>query len=913
MKKKGFTLIELLAVIVVLAILAFILIPIIQDLISNARYGAAADSVLNYVHAANNQTALDAGGFEDYVLNVPDTFELISDVDSDELAKIKYSGKGPDYVYLLFSGEDKYVSEGHFCMWGYSIDYNFETGTSRSDIDYCGGEVSEPEGTESCDVLTNNAYDSTEVFKIKSVEDLVCLSEMAKTKTYENKTIYLVKDIDFNNNSSYLNPNDTSYGDINGNGETEGLKTELTTSAGFYPIGSQTVPFKGTFEGLANSISNLMINRTQNYVGLFGYNQGKIQGFTIYPNVSGTNYVGGVTGYNDGGIINEIVLDGTVSGTYYVGGLIGNSKSGEITNILVKNVNVSGTQRLGGILGNVASPNPTMTGVVEQVTLPASCSYSGKVIGNMSAGNYDVYASTSVTGNVTQSYNGTEYIMTDEMINTYDKVLDTYIGGDNDRSGYYFDYENETSSNIVLKRIEKNPIKFTLKGEGTDSSPYIIDSIQHYKEASTLAGKDTSYKLKITEDLDFTDRHYYALGTNGNLLNSDIDGDMHALSNISFGCAEKCGLVFQNSKTIEGLNINNVTLTSNSETMGGVVGYNTGTVKGINALNINLNAYSNLGCIVGYNDHGTVQEVTTTGTINGFSIGGVVGQTDGGEITSVLTKDVTLTSSRSAGGIFGRLTASDIPTVIGVVEKAALPMVGYSFGKIAGTTTGSYTGYASSLVTGNTHGEGIDGTKYTLVLPTTVTLNNNTEEIDSLTYYDNVGVLDTVIGGDNDSSGYYLQYNNSGDSIIVVKAGTNGGSGNPSSNPSNPGEGEPIEGGSVGDNPPTCVLERVISRDAGLQPVLTCTDEEGAPIIRSQWNVNKNATTNQFSDIGIIKNGSVTGNSKTVRPYWSTSDPISVPTENTCYYFRFGAQDASGNWSYYVTSKCYYGFGRSND
>ena len=905
MKKKGFTLIELLAVIVILAIIALIITPLISDLIESSRYAAAVDSVLAYVAGANNQAASDVGigGLEDFSLDLQEENELETGITDEELSKIKYKGKGPTYVYLLFSGESKYVSEGHFCMWGYSIDYNSDNGASRSDISYCGD--TEPEGVPSCDILNNNSYDDNDVFKINNVEDLVCISELAKTKTFENKTIYLIKNVDFNSDSSYVDPNNKTYGDINGNGETEGLKTELTTGNGFYPIGSSSVPFKGIFEGYAKSISNLMINRSQDDVGLFGYNQGKIQGLVLNSTITGTNYVGGLVGYNDGGIINEIVYNGAVSGTCHIGGIVGVSKSGEIKSVLVKDVILSGSQRLGGISGNVASPNPTITGVVEKVSLPEVCSYSGKVVGNMSAGNYDVYASNLVTGKVHQSYNGTEYIFTDEMLNVYDKVLDTYIGGDTDESGYYFDYENETSSNIVLKSTAKNPIKFTLKGKGTESDPYIIDSVQRYKEASTLAGSENSYKLKITENLDFADRHYYALGTNGNLLSSDIDGDMHTLSNISFGCAENCGLIFQNSKTIEGLNISNVTLTSNSETMGGVVGRNTGTVKGINAVGINLTANSNVGCIVGYNENGTVKEVTTDGNINGFSIGGVVGQTDGGEIISTLTKNVTLTTTRSAGGIFGRLTASNIPTVIGVVEKAALPMVGYSFGKIAGTTTGSYTGYASSLVTGNTHGEGIDGTRYTLIPPTTVSVSGS--EIDSLTYYDNVGVLDTVIGGDNDNSGYYLQYNDSADSIIVVKAGTSGGVVNPGGevNPSSP---VPIIGESVGTNPPTCVLNEVIPRSNGIQAVLTCEDEEGAPTIRSQWNVNKNAVTNQFSDIGIIKNGSVNGNSKTVRPYWSTSDPISVPHRGDCYYYRFGAMDASGNYSYYVTENCYHAF-----
>ena len=48
MNKKGFTLIELLAIIVILAIIAVITVPIILNIIDNARKGAAKDSVVGY-------------------------------------------------------------------------------------------------------------------------------------------------------------------------------------------------------------------------------------------------------------------------------------------------------------------------------------------------------------------------------------------------------------------------------------------------------------------------------------------------------------------------------------------------------------------------------------------------------------------------------------------------------------------------------------------------------------------------------------------------------------------------------------------------------------------------------------------------------------------------------------------------
>lgn len=48
MNKKGFTLIELLAIIVILAIIAVITVPIILNIIDNARKGAARNSVIGY-------------------------------------------------------------------------------------------------------------------------------------------------------------------------------------------------------------------------------------------------------------------------------------------------------------------------------------------------------------------------------------------------------------------------------------------------------------------------------------------------------------------------------------------------------------------------------------------------------------------------------------------------------------------------------------------------------------------------------------------------------------------------------------------------------------------------------------------------------------------------------------------------
>ena len=50
--KKGFTLIELLAVIVILAIIALITVPVVINIINNAKKGAAEDSTYGVIESA---------------------------------------------------------------------------------------------------------------------------------------------------------------------------------------------------------------------------------------------------------------------------------------------------------------------------------------------------------------------------------------------------------------------------------------------------------------------------------------------------------------------------------------------------------------------------------------------------------------------------------------------------------------------------------------------------------------------------------------------------------------------------------------------------------------------------------------------------------------------------------------------
>ncbi|MBR1717774.1 MAG: prepilin-type N-terminal cleavage/methylation domain-containing protein [Bacilli bacterium] len=136
MKNKGFTLIELLAVIVVLAVVALIAFPIIAGIIEKTKRSAAYRSVEGYVEAANNAAVLyDLDNSKG--INVTESkHTFISSSDTDAFSKIKAKGTLPTYSYLDFDINKKVVTEGHFCINGYSVLYS--EGTAKaSETKYC--------------------------------------------------------------------------------------------------------------------------------------------------------------------------------------------------------------------------------------------------------------------------------------------------------------------------------------------------------------------------------------------------------------------------------------------------------------------------------------------------------------------------------------------------------------------------------------------------------------------------------------------------------------------------------------------------------------------------------------------------------------------------------------------------------
>lgn len=140
------------------------------------------------------------------------------------------------------------------------------------------------------------------------------------------------------------------------------LNTDLNlTNIEWTPIGTESQPYTGTFDGNNYTITGLTVNQTRNYVGLIGCigSDGTVKNVKLENvNITGDGYfVGGVAGTNYGTIENCSV-DGTLTNyVQYLGGVVGDnlgsiigcSSSGTITGT-GPNVGGIGGQSVGGTI-----------------------------------------------------------------------------------------------------------------------------------------------------------------------------------------------------------------------------------------------------------------------------------------------------------------------------------------------------------------------------------------------------------------------------------------------------------------------------------------------------------------------------------------------------------------------------------
>jgi len=437
-----------------------------------------------------------------------------------------------------------------------------------------------------------------------------------------------------NNTGSILSG--TATGTVSGHNSTGGLvgnnsgsisagsSSGSVSASGAY--GFDTGGLVGTNSGTINSSSFATGNVTStnsNVGGLVGNNTGTITPAYATGSVSGSNYVGGLIGYNHSAItIDSSHHTGNVTGTgFNVGGLMGKSTSAVTNSYATGNVTSSGSF-VGGLIGYTTN---TIT----------SGTASGSVGGNNDVGGLVGYNSSSITsssasGNVSGTGNNIGGLVGYNIGGT---ISTSFTSGSGLVSGV-----NNIGGLVGYNTGTINPSNATGNVSGSsyvgglvgyNNSAILIDNCHATGNATGTGNYIGGLIGKSVSDVNNS-------SATGNVTNSgNYVGGLIGLTYASVNSSSATGNVTNSGKYVGGL----VGYTYGTNTSGTA----SGSVGGASAIYV--------GGLVGYNTS-NITASTASGSVSGSSYaGGLVGKNTGTISNAYSTGNVTATSE--VGGLVG--------------------------------------------------------------------------------------------------------------------------------------------------------------------------------------------------------------------------------------------------------------------
>ena len=180
--------------------------------------------------------------------------------------------------------------------------------------------ISVEDANETLDAYDDEKTEWKEIY-IDSVDDLQEFSRNCRLDTWsQNKKIYLTEDL--NIAGSDFEPIPTFGGYFDGQGHTISgvlIKDSVSYTGLFCYTQKSAVIANLNVTGIVRPVGDQMV-----VGGIVGDNSGIIIHSSFDGTVKGTDYVGGVTGFNEqSGIIMDCTYSGKVVGTHYTGGIAG--------------------------------------------------------------------------------------------------------------------------------------------------------------------------------------------------------------------------------------------------------------------------------------------------------------------------------------------------------------------------------------------------------------------------------------------------------------------------------------------------------------------------------------------------------------------------------------------------------------
>ncbi len=478
--------------------------------------------------------------------------------------------------------------------------------------------------------------------------------------------------------------------DVNGGNSYEGktvvLAGDISLGGEANPwtaIGTQSAPFKGTFDGGNHVISGLYINSTKSHQGLFGYiNGGTVQNVTVQGSVTSTGgNIAGVAGYNNKGIIKNCSSAVDVNGkggsfVHYYGGIAAYN-NGTVTGCVNSgSIAATGGAACGGIVGcnfggtvadcynkgTVQNPGSHVGGIIGQGrngSEVANCYNIGSVTGKTNVGaiagqaqdgaascQNSYYLAGSASFGI-GSLSNTDGVMPEEAMKAQefaDKLGDAFMSDkDGINGGYPVLAWQELIPDLIIGSYEQ------LKAFADDVN-----------SGNTYEGK--LVRLDVNVFFGKEANPWTAIGTQSAPFKGTFDGNGHVVSGLYINSKSSYQGLFGyiNGGTVQNVAVQG-SVTSAGGNIAGVVGYNNkGTIKNCsNAVDVNGTGGSFVhyyGGIAAYSS-GTVTGCVNSGSITatgGAACGGIIGCNFGGSVTDCYNKGTVENPGSHVGGIVGQ-------------------------------------------------------------------------------------------------------------------------------------------------------------------------------------------------------------------------------------------------------------------
>jgi hypothetical protein len=421
--------------------------------------------------------------------------------------------------------------------------------------------------------------------------------QLNNVRNYPNNHFILKNDI---NLSNYLS--------VDGNGYNDG--------AGWEPIGSSGTPFTGTFDGGEFTITGLFINRPMaGGIGLFGHtgNSAEISDLRLVAvNVTGSYFVGGLVGENNGEIDNCSV-EGSITGNDEVGGLVGFNSDGTITESHAAGevtgcvINDTPPEDIGGLVGN-------NVGNIQNSYSMATVNVVGYVneddreeylyVGGLAGLNGGVISNSYATGDVTALYD------------TEDESTGYAIGG---LVGFNSAFESGATitDSYATGKVTGEEYVGGLVGQnqGHITNSYATGAVEGFYDVGGLVGLNENEIVDSRSVSSVIGNSYV-----GGLVGSNCLGDV------------KSGEIIRSYAEGE--------VTGDNFYIGGLVGHNHDTIENSYATG-KVIGEETVGGLVGQNE-GTITNSYATGEVPGEDyVGGLVGDNEGSISNSYYEEETT--------------------------------------------------------------------------------------------------------------------------------------------------------------------------------------------------------------------------------------------------------------------------------